>query len=197
MLGSATGYQAPSTVSSRAAIQDGLPGLHFGIGDRFMPPDQETEDASCNSRAALRTLEEARTARSDPETAEKAVLQALQLAPQDADIHLGAYRFYFYNHRYADALPHAQFIIEHAARRLNIPVDWRVVRPEDCDFTLLESAPGLYLQALLAWGYCHLRLGNVSLGREAIAKVAKIDPSDRFGARPILDLIDNEASAES
>ena len=162
-----------------------------------MPPDHETEDASCNSRAALRTLQEARTARSDPETAEKAVLRALQLAPQDADIHLGAYRFYFYNHRYADALPHAQFIIEHTARRLNISVDWRVVRPEDRDFTLLESAPGLYLQALLAWGYCHLRLGNVSLGREAIAKVAGIDPSDRFGARPILDLIDNEASADS
>lgn len=161
-------------------------------------PDHGRQDASCSSQAAMRALEDARNARSDPETAEKGVLRALQLAPQDLDVRLGAYRFYFYNHRYTDALVHAHFIIEHAARRLNIPVDWRGVRSGDSDFTLLESSPGLYLQALLAWGYCNVRLGNVSPGREAIAKVAEIDPSDRFGARSILEFIDsNEDPAET
>ena len=155
-----------------------------------MPPAHD-------SKAAMRSLEDARAACSDPESAEKAVLRAIELAPQDMDVRMGAYRFYFYNHRYADALPHAQFIVEHAARRLNIPVDWRAVGPGDSDFTLLESAPSLYLQALLAWGYCQVRLGNLQLGREAIAKVAEIDPSDRFGAKPILNLIDNETPAET
>ena len=158
-------------------------------------PISDPEVASRNRTAAMRMLAEARTACSDPETAEKSVLRALQLAPQDTDVRLGAYRFYFYNHRYADALPHAQFMIEHAARRLNIPVDWRAVRPGDSDFTLLERTPGLYLQALIAWGYCHVRLGNLPQGREALARAAAIDPGDRFGAGPLLALIDNEEPA--
>lgn len=164
-----------------------------------MPPAQDrNQDGKLDRQAAaLRALREARHARSDPEAAEKALLQALELAPQELDVRLGAYRFYFYNRRYADALAHAQFIVAQSARRLNISLDWRTVCPGDSDFTLLERAPGLYLQALLAWGYCHVRLGNLTLGRAAIAKVAEIDPSDRFGAKSILAQIDNAAPAKT
>ncbi len=156
----------------------------------MIAPIEKSDDAAENA-AALLALKDARSARSDPAAAETAVLRALQLAPQDLEVRLGAYRFYFYNHRYSDALPHAQFIVEHSARRLNIPVDWRAVSAADTDFSALESVPGLYLQALLAWGYCNVRLGELELGREAVAKAAEIDPSDRFGAQAILEIIDN------
>lgn len=155
-------------------------------------PTDQTEQ----SAAALLALKDAREARSDPATAEVAVHRALQLAPNDLEVRLGAYRFYFYNHRYSEALPHADFIIKHAARRLNIPVDWRVVSATDADFSALETVPGLYLQALLAWGYCNVRLGDMTLGREAVAKAAEIDPSDRFGAKPIMEIIDSDEPLE-
>lgn len=161
----------------------------------MIAPIEQPDDAT-DSAAAMLALKEARSARSDPATAETAVLRALQLAPQDLEVRLRAYRFYFYNHRYSEALPHAQFIVEHSARRLNIPVDWRAVTAADSNFSALESVPGLYLQALLAWGYCNVRLGELALGREAVAKAAEIDPSDRFGAKAILEIIDEGDDCE-
>ncbi|MEL6978506.1 MAG: hypothetical protein AAGM38_07495 [Pseudomonadota bacterium] len=153
-------------------------------------------------KAAIEALKSATAARSDPESAERAVKDALSLAPEEYDVQLGAYRFYFYNHRYAEALPHAEAILGLAARDLNLPADWRAVAPVDARFSAIERRPGLYLQALLAWGYCQLRIGQSAsgegdaaqaLGRAAIAKVAALDPTDRFGAAAILAAIETGA----
>lgn len=141
--------------------------------------------------AALGLLESgACAARSDPVKSESALNQALRLAPGDFDVRLGAYRFYFYNHRYEDALPHCEALIGHAARRLNVATDWRMVSPGDAAFAEIEFAPGLFLQALLAWGYCHLRLGEWGPAREALSQCARLDPTDRFGAAAILRHLD-------
>jgi tetratricopeptide (TPR) repeat protein len=142
---------------------------------------------SDDSLAALTLLQQdARQARSNPEKTERALRTALQLAPEDFEVRLGAYRFYFYNHRYTDALHHAEALIGHAARRLNIATDWRQVQARDADFSALEFAPGLYLQVLIAWGYCQLRLDHLDLATQALEKCVSLDPTDRFGAASIL-----------
>jgi tetratricopeptide (TPR) repeat protein len=128
-------------------------------------------------------------ARSDPEQSEAAVMQALAVAPDSFEARLAAYRFYFYNHRLAEALPHAADIVERMARRLNVATDWRLVRPDDATFSALEEAPSLYLQALLAWGYASVRLGRIDEGCRALDKVVALDPADRFGARRLLAVI--------
>lgn len=115
---------------------------------------------------------------------------ALSCAPGELAVQMGAYLFYFYNHRYADALPHAETILEMAARRLNVPCDFADVRPDDADFSALETAPSIYLQALLAYGYCHLRLNDFEAGRTAIAKVCELDPTDRFHAAAIIEIVE-------
>jgi len=139
----------------------------------------------------------ARQARSDPVVAERAVRRALAVAPDDFTARLAAYKFYFYNHRLAEALPHAAALLDQAARRLNVTLDWRRVAPGDAAFDEVENAPGLYLQALLAWGYCQTRLGRYELGREAIAKTAELSKRDRFGARRLLAVIDNGVNPEA
>ncbi len=141
-----------------------------------------------------RLLEGARQARTDPESAQRAVLGALAAEPDDFTARLAAYKFYFYNHRYAEAAPHASYILGLVARRLNVSGDWRAVEPGDAAFGELEEAPSLYLQALIAWGYCQARLGFGDAGREAIAKAAMLDPRDRFGARRLLDVIEHGAA---
>lgn len=135
-------------------------------------------------------------ARSDPATAERAVLQALALAPDNIEALLGAYRFYFYDHRWAEALPLAAEILVHMARRLNIPTDWNLVRRDDASFSAAEEAPSLYLQALVAWGYCNVRLGRIEEGCQALAKAAELDPRDRFGAAEVLSVIAESEMAD-
>ncbi len=141
-------------------------------------------------------LDGARAARSDPLAAEQAVASALAAAPNDFAARLAAYKFYFYNHRLAEALPHAAALIGFAARRLGIADDWRAVRPGDARFAAHEEAPGLYLQALLAWGYCQARLGARDAGAKAIAKVAELDPRDRFGAGRLLAVVSKPAPSD-
>ncbi|MDR3376742.1 MAG: hypothetical protein P4L98_23735, partial [Ancalomicrobiaceae bacterium] len=94
-----------------------------------------------NEARALAVLEGARAARSRPEAAEAAVLEALALAPDDLDVLTGAYKFYFYNNRLAEALPHAQAILVLAARRLNVATDWRQVHAADADFATFDKPP--------------------------------------------------------
>lgn len=146
--------------------------------------------------AVAAVLAGAPRARSDPATTERAVKQALALAPDDIDARLAAYRFYFYNHRLAEALPHAASIIVQAARRLNVATDWRLVRPRDAAFSDVEEAPSLYLQALLALGYGSIRLGRADEGCRALEKVVELDPRDRFGARRLLAVIAAGEEAE-
>ena len=56
-------------------------------------------------------------------------MQALDLAPDNVEVRLAAYRFYFYNHRLAEALRQAASIVVHISRRLNVATDWHLVRP--------------------------------------------------------------------
>ncbi|MDK9696674.1 MAG: hypothetical protein OEL76_09800 [Siculibacillus sp.] len=142
--------------------------------------------------AALALLEGARAARSDPETSETAVLAALALAPDDLDVRIGAYKFYFYNSRLREALPHAAWTIAHAARALGLPEDWRKVEPGAAAFDTLDEGPRLFLQSLLAWGWCKARLGDLAEGIEAMTRVARLDPHDRFGAARLAEVVRRE-----
>ncbi|MBB4020700.1 MULTISPECIES: hypothetical protein [Actibacterium] len=151
--------------------------------DRAEPDDTRLQ-------RALVALQGARRARSAPEVAEEALRQALSIAPDHFEVQLAAYRFYFYNHRYADAVGFGEVLLETAARRLNISTDWRRVHPGDAAFADIGFAPGLYLQALTACGYCHLRLGQMQTGRAMMEQAAALDPTGRFGANGILACLD-------
>ncbi|TCP40541.1 tetratricopeptide repeat protein [Rhodovulum marinum] len=134
------------------------------------------------AEAALDMLANAPGARSDPDGTARAVKAALATAPHDLDVRLGAYRFYFYTHRFAQAVPQAEAILALAAQRLNVPADWRDVRPADAAFSAADLAPGLYLQALIALAYCHMRLGDFETGQPYLDKAFELDPTDRFAA---------------
>ncbi|MCA0920174.1 hypothetical protein [Pseudooceanicola nanhaiensis] len=123
---------------------------------------------------------------SHPEEGEAAIARALEAAPDDAEVRLAAYRFYYYTHDYTAARIHAQVLLGHVARRLNISPDWQEVGPMDADFTAHDYAPGLYLQVLVAMGYCAARTGDRAAALELLAKAATLDPTDRFGGAWLL-----------
>ncbi len=115
---------------------------------------------------------------------------ALQTAPGHLAVQIAAYKFYFYRHRLAEALPYAQACLGHALRRINLPADWRDVTPGDAAFASLDPEPRMVLFALVAYGYVLTRLGRAAEGRIALAKVAELDPRDTMGARRLLAVID-------
>jgi len=146
---------------------------------------------------ALALLQGADQARTNPLKSALAVRAALAEAPDDPEILTAAYRFYFYNHEYAQALPLAENLLVQSARRLNIPTDWRMVGPDDAPFSAMEFAPGLYMQGLVALGYCAARLGQDALAQEALKQAARLDPKDRFGGGWLLHHLQNREEEDA
>lgn len=140
-------------------------------------------------------LEGARAARSEPERSEAAVLAALQAAPNDRDVRMGAYKFYFYASRLEEAAPHAAWCIRDGARVLGLPEDWRRLAPGSVDCTGFPAPQRFLVQSLIAFGWCRARVGAVEDGLAALAKAVEIDPSDGFGAARIIDVIERAMAA--
>ncbi len=125
--------------------------------------------------------------------AEAKVLEALALAPDALAARIGVYKFYFYRHRLAEALPHALSCVAFATRALGLPEDWRRIGPADAAFVgtavTLAPLPKLLMQTLIAAGYVMARLGRIAEAEEALAKVMELDSTDRLGAGRMLAVV--------
>jgi tetratricopeptide (TPR) repeat protein len=125
------------------------------------------------------------------EVAEDHLRQAQALAPGHAAVLIGLYRFYFYKGRLADALTVARLCLEKAARENRLAADWKHVAAADAAFSQYESMlPRFYLFTLKGYAYLQMRLGNLEEGRAAVAKLLELDPSDKVGARVLLEVLE-------
>jgi hypothetical protein len=142
------------------------------------------EAAGRHLRLAARSYQDARVA-------EAHLWRAQALAPTHAAVLIGLYRFYFYQHRLADAFNVAQTCLKKAARDNGLPLDWREVRPDQANFSDFAAVlPRFYLFTLKAAAYLSMRLGDLANGRAMAAKLLDLDPADKIGAKVLLGILD-------
>jgi tetratricopeptide (TPR) repeat protein len=123
--------------------------------------------------------------------AEKHLRHAQALAPGHAAVLIGFYRFYFYKGRLAEALDIARLCLAKAAVENNLPADWHDVRAGDAEFSTYEKIlPRFFLFTLKGYAYLQMRLGNLEEGRLAVLKLLELDPSDKIGARVLLEVVE-------
>lgn len=143
--------------------------------------------------AAEALLKQAGQSWHDEAATEAKVKEALALAPDALAARIGVYKFYFYRHRWAEALPHAWSCVEFALGALGLGGDWRRVGPADAAFVgtpvTLAPLPKLLMQCLIATGYVLARLNRIAESEEALGKVVELDPSDRLGAARLLAVV--------
>jgi hypothetical protein len=155
-----------------AALVDALLG-------RDLPPQAEAE------------LRLAGLAYQSDEKAERHLFRAKALAPDHPAVLIGFYRFYFYKGRLEDALLIARICLLKAARDNALDPDWRRVAAEDADFDSYDAVlPRFYLFTLKAYAYLKLRLGHIDEGRDAAQKAVTLDPTDKVGAKVLLDVLE-------
>lgn len=142
-----------------------------------MPPD------------ARRHLAAATAVWDDEDAAAGHVAAALAAAPDALGVRIGAYKFYLYRHRLAEATAEAEIILGMAARRLQISPNWRGVAAGDADFSGATPWTRLYLQTLVALGYGLVRQGHAEDGVAALEKALGLDPADPFGAGRLLAVV--------
>ena len=136
--------------------------------------------------------------------AEAALLRAYFLEPAHLTVLVALYRFFFYQHRYAEALLVADRALEESARLLAIRVPWRELSMAHLGHAVRASMSltRFYLMALKGAGYLKLRTGEYREALERLSKVAELDVADRMGVGPLVEMArkavqQSVASAES
>ena len=167
----------------------GSPGSPAGL-DEIGDWDGDWSGAGAVPAAVRSELSSAVAAWDDESVALAHIRAALSAAPDHPEVRVGAYKFYFYKHHYAEAAPLALWCVQWAMGRLGLGSDWRRVSAGDAAFGGLDWLPRFFLFALKAYGYVLVRTGALEAGRAAVARAAELDPADRIGAGRLLAVID-------
>ncbi len=124
------------------------------------------------------------------DTAERDLLQAYFLEPENFTVLVALYRYFYYQHRYQDALLIADRVIDITAGLLGITRDWRQLSDTDLAYGVQHSMALMrfYLYALKGAGYLNMRIGDLAEARDRLQKIVDIDTSDRIGAKALLEL---------
>lgn len=123
--------------------------------------------------------------------AEDHLRQALALAPDHAAVLIGFYRFFFYKGRLPEALDMAKQCLAKAARENRLSTDWQEVAADDAPFGRYDTLlPRFFLFSLKGYAYLQMRLGDLDEGRAAATKLLQLDPTDKIGAKVLLDVLE-------
>jgi len=123
-------------------------------------------------------------------TAEHPLLQAYFYAPRSLTVLVALYRFYYYQHRLADAILVAHRAMDEACHLMGMHKRWKEITEVDLGAAVLQSM-GLvrfFLMALKGAGYLSLRLGRLKEGVDMLGKVVYLDPKDYLHARSLYDM---------
>lgn len=118
------------------------------------------------------------------EDAENYLMRSYFLEPNHLMVLVALYRYYYYQHRYSDALVVADRSLQAAADKLGIDVDWRELQPAHLGSGVFVSM-GLtrfYLLGLKAKAYLLLRVKDLDSAIECLEKLKELDPNDQFGS---------------
>ena len=131
--------------------------------------------------------------------AESLLLRASLMAPHHLIVLVALYRYYFYQHRFEDALLVGESALAVAGRRLEFPESWMHLHEANLGAGVMRSM-GLvrfYLMVLKASGYINLRLGYFDIGKAMLEKLVELDSHDRMGGKALLEVLyqtmDNDA----
>lgn len=116
--------------------------------------------------------------------------------PDNLTVIVALYRFYYYQHRYQDALYMAKRALAVSASILGLYVDWPKLTEKDLGEGVFVSM-GLirfYMLALKASAYLLLRIGEIEQAHARLKKIIELDPADQFGAAFLFKMAEREMS---
>lgn len=164
--------------------------LDFEGEELYFDEPLQPETRDCIDRAA---------AQYGDQEAEFNLLRAYLLEPEHPMVLVALYRYFYYQHRYADALLIAERVLALFAARLGLASRWQDLDVSMfCGDTLASmSEVRFYLLALKGAGYLELRLQNFDSAIERFKKVMEVDEKDRLGAASLLEIAEDEINRQA
>ena len=121
--------------------------------------------------------------------AERSLMRAYFLAPENMTVLVALYRFFYYRQRYVDALTVADRAIALTSRELGLDPDWHSLAATDLNRAAAESMvlTRFLLLALKGAGFLLMRMYRPIEALERLEKAALVDDSNRLGLTDLLD----------
>jgi len=129
--------------------------------------------------------------------AEMPLLKAYLRAPESLNVLVALNRFYYYQHRLAEALLISEKALLLIRRGIDFPDDWQQLQRQH-----ISEAPKdvltkvrLYLFTLKSIGFLNMRMENLALSLGIFQKLVELDDKDRIGAKALLELVERRLEA--
>ncbi|NEX18348.1 MAG: hypothetical protein C1943_17515 [Halochromatium sp.] len=122
------------------------------------------------------------------DTAEWALLRAYLQAPEHLSVIVALYRFFYYRHRYAEAVTMADRAILLSCRQLGLSEDWRQLGQTDLEQAAERSMSStrFLLLALKGAAWLLLRQDQPQAAIERLVPVRAFDTKDQLGTADLL-----------
>lgn len=137
-----------------------------------------------------------KAAESYPAQETEKILKDLHMRlPDSLTVIVALYRFYYYQHRYHDALDIASTALNVSADKLGLRItDWTELTESDLGVGVFVSMGFIrfYMLGLKASAYLLMRIGEIEQAHARLMKIAELDPSDQFGSAFLLQMAEKE-----
>jgi tetratricopeptide (TPR) repeat protein len=158
------------------------------MGAQVIIPDERVLFGKDIPPAVNALLQQAVKAYEDTERAETLLRQAQRMNPDQLEVYIALYKFYFYKLRLTEAEVVVREALARAARQGGFDADWRVLGPASAFWSQPDGPERVYLYSLKALGFIRLRLLDFGGGEAILNKLAELDPQDQVGGTVLLEL---------
>lgn len=127
---------------------------------------------------------------------EEMLLELQQRLPSNLTVIVALYRFYYYQHRYEDALVIADIALNISASMMDLKVEWSDLSEGHLAKGVFVSMGFIrfYMLGLKASAYLLMRLDRLEDAYSRLKKIVELDPADQFGAAFLFQLAEKELS---
>lgn len=133
-------------------------------------------------------LQKAVAAHDDPALAERLLWQAQQMDPDQLEVYVALYKFYFYKNRLDEAEGVVFVALKKSAELGNFNADWTQLMPSSTKWLTSDNPQRLYLYALKALSFIRLRQSDIDSAESILMKLQELDPTDQVGGSVLQEL---------
>lgn len=164
--------------------------LDFAGEDLYFGEIMESETEQCIEKAADKY---------GSKDAENLLLRAYFLEPEHPMVLVALYRYFYYQHRYADALRIAERVLKLFSQRLGLPGNWQQLNADMFQGETIASMTEVrfYLLALKGAGYLDMRMGKHESAIQRLQKIVEIDAKDRLSVASLLQIAQDEINRQA
>ncbi len=143
-------------------------------------------------------IEEAGSAYADGD-AELPLLKAFFHAPESLNVLVALNRFYYYQHRLAEALLTSEKALKIIAANIDFPTDWQLIDSEAITQAPKEQLTWirLYLFTLKSIGFLKMRLHDLEPSKQIFEKLSGLDTENRIGASGLLEIVNRRINEDN